>query len=295
MKVSFGNISLERLCGLFGKTRQSFYKKTAREQETEVRGRLVLKRVGEIRKDSHRMGCIKLRSILLREMGESMVGLGRDSFFALMRENNLLVKPRKRYVVTTQSRHRFKKWPDLVQRGHPDQPEQIWVSDITYVRIRHRWVYLCLITDAYSRKIVGYRLTHRPTAEACIGALRMAIRNRMYPDHDLIHHSDRGIQYCSTDYVRVLQAKGIAISMTQSGSPYDNAVAERLNGILKDEYRISETFRDYGEALAQVIKAVDIYNNFRPHMACDLISPQQAHESWEEETPRGIFQRPVLQ
>lgn len=291
MKSCYQNVAVSKLCGLFGRTRQSYYKYSSRKQEYEVRGDLVLERVREIRRDSHRMGALKLRSILTREMGSGMVGLGRDAFFRLLRENDLLVKRKRRYAITTQSDHRFKKWPDLVCRKRAERPEQIWVSDITYIRIRHRWIYLCLVTDAYSRKIVGYRLSHKPTALACISALRMAISNRMYPESELMHHSDRGIQYCSASYVKMLQDNGIAISMTQSGSPYDNAIAERLNGILKSEYRLAETFPDYKAAMAQLVKSIGIYNNFRPHMSCDLLSPEQAHQSWEKETPSKVFQR----
>lgn len=294
MKVCYRNISLSKLCELFGKKRQSYYKYSGRKQEQEVRSKLVLNRVSEIRKDSHRMGTLKLRSILMKEMGSAMTGLGRDAFFKLLRDNDLLVKCKRRFAITTQSNHRFKKWPDLVDRRHPKEPEQIWVSDITYIRIKNRWLYLCLITDAFSRKIMGYKLTHRPTAQACIAALNMAIASRMYPQSKLIHHSDRGIQYCSTSYVKVLQDNQIAISMTQSGSPYDNAVAERLNGILKSEYRMAETFPDYSMALKQLVKAVHIYNNFRPHMSCNFLTPQQAHQSWREETPPKVFPRQSL-
>lgn len=291
MKSCYQNVSVSRLCGLFGRTRQSYYKYMGKQQEYSVRSGLVLARVREIRKDSHRMGTLKLRSILAKEMGSAMVGLGRDAFFRLLRENDLLVKCKRRYAITTQSDHRFKKWPDLVQRRHALRPEQIWVSDITYIRIRDKWIYLCLVTDAYSRKIVGYKLTHRPTAKSCISALKMAMSHRMYPQSDLTHHSDRGIQYCSTNYVNILKENGIAISMTQSGSPYDNAVAERLNGILKSEYRMAETFPDYKTALAQLVKAVNIYNHFRPHMACNMMSPQQAHQQWQSQNvPKG-FQR----
>lgn len=283
MKVTYRAISLDRLCRLFGKSRQSYYKQNNRQQQADVRNQLVLERVREIRQHSHRMGTLKLRHILSREMGDAIRGLGRDAFFRLLRTNRLLIKPKKRYAISTQSDHRFKKWPDLVQRKQPERPEQLWVSDITYVRIKHRWLYLCLITDAFSRKIVGYKLTHSPTTKACLAALRMAINTRLYPEMKLMHHSDRGIQYCSVAYVNTLQAHDIAISMTASGSPYDNAVAERLNGILKHEYHMEDTFDDYSEALRQLVKAVDIYNNFRPHMSCNMLSPQEVHHSWKIE------------
>lgn len=275
--MSYPNASLSLLCGLFGKSRQAFYQAQSRVCNQQVRANLVLARVREIRQHSHKMGTLKLHHILSQELGSSLKGLGRDAFFKLLRDHKLLIKPRKRYVQTTQSNHRFKKWPDLVQRRQPKRPEALWVSDITYVRIQSRWLYLCLVTDAFSRKIMGYKLTHHPTTAACCAALKMAIDNRMYPDQPLMHHSDRGIQYCSQGYIALLQANGINISMTQSGSPYDNALAERVNGILKQEYNMSATFADYRQALKKLVKGVYVYNHLRPHHALDLHIPAAIH------------------
>jgi putative transposase len=294
MRVCYGAVSMTKLCRLFGKTRQAYFKQINSSQKKEIRNALVISKIKEIRKDSYRMGAVKLRSILCKEFGPLMKGLGRDAFFTMCRENNLLVKVKRRHAIYTQSNHRFHKWPDLIQRVHPTRPEQTWVSDITYVRIYGRWLYLSLVTDAYSRKIRGYNLSHSPSVKSCLSALNMALQGRKYPHHELTHHSDRGIQYCSKMYVKALQDHAIQISMTQSGSPYDNAIAERLNGILKSEYRMGENFPSYGEALKQLISAVHTYNTFRPHYSIDLLTPQEAHQDWVVEIPQGLFQTTSL-
>lgn len=151
-------------------------------------------------------------------------------------------------------------------------PEQLWVSDITYLRTSDRFIYLSLITDAYSRKIVGHHLSQQLKAQGCLIALNKAISSRT-TNGDLIHHSDRGIQYCCEPYVSLLQQNSIAISMTQSGSPYDNAVAERVNGILKTELELDRTFKTYSDAVAVVHQAIDAYNRIRPHMSISNLTP----------------------
>jgi len=161
--------------------------------------------------------------------------MGRDAVFDLMRAQGMLIKTKRKYVRTTNSFHRFKIHPDLVQRKAATQAEQIWVSDITYLRVGSCFGFLSLVTDAYSRKIMGYCLSGNLKVTGCLQALNKAIRGRMYTDRSLIHHSDRGTQYCCDDYIHFLNKHGLLISMTQTGSPYDNAIAERMNGILKME------------------------------------------------------------
>jgi transposase InsO family protein len=156
-------------------------------------------------------------------------------------------------------------------------PGQLWVSDITYLRIRDGFVYLSLITDAYSRKIVGFHLSQHLKAQSCIIALNKAINSWTATRQALVHHSDRGIQYCCDMYVSLLMEKGIKISMTQNGSPYENAMAERVNGILKDELGLDKTFASYADAVAPTHRAIDIYNRLRPHMSCGYLTPEQAH------------------
>jgi len=170
------------------------------------------------------------------------LSIGRDAFFQLLRENGLLIKRRRSYAVTTNSNHLYKKFPDLVNQSEALMSEEIWVSDITYIRMKSGFLYLSLVSDAYSRKIVGYNLSADLKADGCIKALQMALNSRIYPQRPLIHHSDRGIQYYCNAYVDLLQQYRLHISMTQSGSPYDNAIAERINGILKSEFGLRSTF-----------------------------------------------------
>lgn len=223
------------------------------------------------------VGTIKLLYMLDTKLKAHHLSIGRDALFSILRENKLLIKPKRRYAKTTNSKHRFKQWPDLVQRRPSTMPEEIWVSDITYVRSKSGFYYLDLITDAYSRKIVGYYLSHNLRATGCIKALKMAVNTRLYPFRPLIHHSDRGIQYCCDAYVKALENSKIAISMTQDSSPYDNAIAERVNGILKTEFKLCETFNSYAEAVEKVAQAIRKYNEIRPHFSCELQTPFYRH------------------
>mgnify|MGYP001090862101 CR=1 FL=1 len=205
------------------------------------------------------------------------LSIGRDSLFALLRAHNMLIKPKRRCAKTTNSNHHFRKWPDLVNRRPATMPEEIWASDITYLRSKNGFYYLDLITDAYSRKIVGYNLSHNLKAEGCLKALQMAFNSRLYPFRPLIHHSDRGIQYCCDAYVKALQNSKTSISMTQDGCPYDNAIAERLNGILKSELGLYDTFESFKSACEMVHQAVRKYNQIRPHLSCELQTPMYRH------------------
>jgi transposase InsO family protein len=233
--------------------------------------------VRQIRDDLPKTGTLKLQFMLKDAFQDHRISLGRDALFNLLRENNLLVKNKKRFATTTNSHHHFRVWPDLVGRRASIVPEEIWVSDITYLRTKSGFIYLSLITDAYSRKIVGYHLSHNLKASGPLKAFNMAFKNRLYPHRTLIHHSDRGIQYCCQQYVQLLLDHQIRISMTQNGSPYDNAIAERVNGILKSEFGLAETFHSYTYALAKLVAAIDKYNKVRPHFSCELQTPQLTH------------------
>ena len=189
-----------------------------------------------------------------------------------------MIKTRKRFAITTNSNHPYKKWPNLIQTLSVTAKEQLWVSDITYLRTDAGFGYLSLITDAYSKKIVGYHLSQQLKAKGCLIALNKAITSLQSTQHSsLIHHSDRGIQYCCEPYIAVLQANKISISMTQSSSPYDNAIAERVNGILKNELQLDKIFNNYSQAVAAVSLAINAYNELRPHMSCGNLTPKQAH------------------
>lgn len=277
MKNQLSGVSFNDTCRLFGKSRQAWYKIHQRGDRNRLQEELVLQWVLEIRSTLPRVGGIKLYFLIKDRLTEHNIKMGRDGLYRLLREHDLLIVPRRKYVRTTQSWHHYKKWPDLLQDYRPHGPDQVWVSDITFLRTVNGFIYLSLITDAYSRVITGYHLSQYLKASGCIAALTKALKSRRNPDTELIHHSDRGIQYCCDDYVQLLQKNDIRISMTQSGSPYDNAIAERVNGILKQEFGLDQTFKSYNEAIEPVAKAVYTYNHIRPHFSCDLKTPVQKH------------------
>ena len=206
--------------------------------------------------------------------------MGRDKLNTLLRNHGLLITRKKRGARTTNSNHVFRRYPDLAKNLEVNRSEQLWVSDITYICISYDFNYLSLITDAYSKKIMGYCLHPYLTNEGTISALNMAIKNRS-GDLSLMHHSDLGVQYCSFDYVRLLNKERISISMTQNGEAYENPIAERINGILKTEFNLSRIFKSRSEALLAVKMAIEAYNNVRPHMSCGYLTPTEAHGSIE--------------
>lgn len=286
MKALYGNLPVATLCRLFGKSRQAWYDLQERKQKDLFDEQVIVDLVQQKRALLPRVGGIKLLAMLESELADHHISIGRDAFYAILRNNALLVPCKRRYAVTTQSNHHFKKWPDQVQRNHPARAEEIWVSDITYLRTQTGFIYLSLITDAFSRKIVGYHLSQNLKAVGCIAALNKALTGRSYPERSLIHHSDRGIQYCCDAYVKVLSDNQVQISMTQDGSPYDNAIAERINGILKAEFNLYRTFDSYKAAIDPVCQAIAAYNSIRPHFSCNLQTPDQAHGREEENTPK---------
>lgn len=277
MKEMYSHLSLKYICKLFGKSRQGWYDLGNHQGGKVLKNELILDKVREIRREFPKMGGIKLRVLVKEELEDHHLSIGRDTFLQLLREHHLLIKPRRSFTRTTDSNHHFTKWPDLVNRRRASMAEEIWVSDITYLRIKSGFVYLALVSDAYSRKIVGYHLSSNLKAQGCIKALKMAHQERLYPQRALIHHSDRGIQYCCDAYVQLLERYQIQISMTQSGSPYDNAIAERINGILKMECGLDHTFSCFAQAQEHVEQAVIKYNQRRPHFSCELKTPQFTH------------------
>jgi putative transposase len=266
------------LCGLFGKTRQSWYYKQNQEEKRFLRAGILYGLIKERRKDLPRVGGKKLYHMLQEDLAQHQIKIGRDKFFDFMRESKLLVKPKRKFMRTTNSMHRFRKYPNLVLDYVPNASNQLYVSDITYVRLEQGFAYLSLVTDAYSRKIVGYKLYPSLSTKGCLLALQMAISNLPLPSNDVIHHSDRGIQYCSTEYIRVLNQHCFQISMTNNGDPYENAIAERVNGILKDEFDLDKTFKNYNEAQKEVALMIFKYNQLRPHLSCNFMTPESAHE-----------------
>ena len=223
------------------------------------------------------MGTRKLYAVMQPFFKAHGIELGRDALFSLLSERGLLIKKRKRSgCITTFSRHRFKKYPNLIKEFIPIAPNQLWVSDITYIHLKQGFAYLSLITDAYSRKIVGFYLSRDLSAQGPLKALKMALTNN--PNRtELIHHSDRGVQYCCNEYVSLLATKNaIKISMTENGDPLENAIAERVNGILKQEL-LEEEFPDFDTAQKAIAIACSTYNHLRPHGSINNMKPTEAH------------------
>jgi len=261
---------------LFGNSRQAWYDRKKWLSEHQMQEVFILKEAKELRKEHKRMGAEKLLHLLTETLKEHGIKYGRDKFYNLLGWHGLLIKRFKRGPKTTNSNHFYRKYPNLIRDIVLMSSGRLWVSDITYIRTLMGFVYLSLITDAYSKKIVGWCLWSDLTSEGALNALKMAI-DKEGVKSGLIHHSDRGIQYCCNDYVNYLNGSHIEISMTENGDPYENAIAERVNGILKEEYDLHETFKDYISAYDAVKIAVYKYNNKRPHASCDYMFPADAH------------------
>lgn len=279
MKQHYPKIGMGQLCRLFGKSRQAYYELINRCNYNDLTTSVILNQVVSIRQILPKTGLIKLYKMLKSSFESEGIAIGRDRFCSLLRSRDLQLKQRKYQVKTTQSTHRFNKWPNLIEHIHLQQPGQLWVSDITYLKTQSGFLYLSLITDAFSKKIIGHHLSLTLKTSSCIIALKKAIEAEKNTYTNLIHHSDRGIQYCCDAYINILKQNNIAISMTQTGSPYDNAIAERVNGILKHELQLKNTFEGYKQALNQVNQAIYKYNCIRLHMSVGFMTPQNAHLS----------------
>lgn len=264
-------------CELFGYSKQAYYKAKGQHYSKITKQQQAKALVLGLRRQMPRLGTRKLHYLLKSELG-----IGRDKLFDLLRKESLLVGKRRRYTVTTNSKHWMRKYPNRIKEIELVRPEQVWVADITYIDTNEDGHgYLHLITDAYSKQIMGYELCGNMEAASTLKALQMAITNRMYNDEVLIHHSDRGLQYCSKLYTDCLKENSIIISMTENGDPYENAIAERMNGILKDEFGLSEQLNNINEAMHQTAQSIDIYNNSRPHLSCNMLTPVQMHQQNE--------------
>lgn len=280
MKDTYARVSLVRLCRLLGLTRQAYYQHFWQQEVTSIEESLVLSQVVSIRSSHRVMGGRKLYEKLYPFFLEHQIKMGRDALFELLTKNNLLVKKRRRRFITTFSNHWLKKWPNLIREMNVTRINQLWVSDITYWKIGERYTYISLITDAYSHKIVGYHLAQTLESLETIKALTMALNNLPKQSQaSLIHHSDRGVQYCSETYVKLLQENNIQISMTENGDPLGNAIAERINGILKSEYLKHYLVNTFTEAAKVLDNAIKLYNQDRPHFSIGLLTPEQVHSN----------------
>lgn len=273
----YSRYSVSYYCKLFGKSRQAFYEQRKSPDDKGLQDALVLKLVAEIRKDLPRCGTDKLYFMLQKSLNEHCIKIGRDGLYRLLGKYGLLIRYRRRKPYTTNSNHHFKKYPNLIKDMQLTQAGELWVSDITYIRLNSGFCYLSIITDAYSHKVVGYNLHPTLHSQGAIEALIMAAKDTKRLNH-LIHHSDRGIQYCCFEYVRMIEHLGILLSMTEKGDPYENAIAERINGILKYEHGLKETFANFQTARQAVNEAVRKYNEIRPHLSCNKLTPLMAHE-----------------
>jgi putative transposase len=273
----YGHYSVRYFCSLFGKSRQAWYEQTQRQNEQQLSDTMVLKLVAEIRSELPRLGTRKLHHLLDVHLQAHQIRVGRDKLYELLGHHGYLLRYRRRKAYTTDSNHHYRKYPNLIRDLMLTKSNQLWVSDITYIRMNQGFSYLSIITDAYSRKIVGYCLHPSLSSEGAITALLMAIK-QSGSRHSLIHHSDRGIQYCCSDYVQLLDHYHVRISMTENGDPYENAIAERVNGILKNEFDLHKTFGSFTEASQVVEQGIEKYNHIRPHSSCDYLTPVMAHE-----------------
>ncbi|MEJ7830570.1 MAG: IS3 family transposase [Segetibacter sp.] len=268
--------SLAVLCSLSGYSRQAYYQHIHAAQKEAFQSELIIQQALLIRKTQKKVGTRKLLLMMNGFFKAHQIEMGRDAFFELLGQHGLLVrKTRRSKPRTTWSDHWLRKYPNLIKDFIPTAPNQLWVSDITYIHAAETFAYLSLITDAYSRKVTGFFLSEDLSAKGCIEALRMALKNNPGIEK-LTHHSDRGVQYCSSDYVSMLEKKSIKISMTENGDPLENAIAERMNGILKEEL-LEETYTSFNEAKKAVAIAVSTYNFQRLHSSIDMLTPAQAH------------------
>lgn len=281
MKNLYPKVSLGRFCRLLGVTRQAYYQHFWYREQLSFEESLIITEVRRIRKDHRHMGARKLYELLQPFLLDHQIKMGRDRLFDILASNHLLVRRKKKQTITTDSFHRFKKYPNLIREFVPERRDQLWVGDITYWKIAAGYLYISFITDAYSRKIVGYHVADSLLTSQTIQALQMAISDMpQAPESkpELIHHSDRGTQYCSTEYVRLLQYNNIGISMTENGDPLENAIAERINGIIKEEYLNDYQPENIEEARELLKTVVNLYNNERPHMSIGNLTPNKVHQ-----------------
>jgi putative transposase len=277
---------LSRCCRLFGISRQGVYQAEDRAESRSVELEQVRELVMDVRMEMPRLGTRKLYHLLRDEFREAGVKIGRDALFDYLRSKHLLVRRKKNYTKTTDSKHWMKKHPNLLIDKQVSRPEEVFVSDITYVKSRERTHYLALVTDAYSRKIMGYHLSDDMSAENVVKALKMAVRQRL-GDKPLIHHSDRGLQYASSVYQDELRKNNINPSMTDGYDCYQNALAERINGILKQEFLL-ETCNTGRELDLLVRESIDTYNRKRPHLSLSMMTPDLVHKKARESSFAGL-------
>ena len=266
---------------MFGISRQAIYKRVDRSEKRSEELQRIKSLVLQKRMLMPRLGTRKLYYLLTELLSEQQLKIGRDALFTLLRAENMLVKPKKNYTKTTNSKHWLRKHPNLLTDCKIERPDQVYVSDITYIKSKERTHYLSLITDAFSRKIVGHHLSDDMSAENVVKALKVALKDRK-STLPLIHHSDRGLQYCSSIYQKELLQNKITPSMTDGYDCYQNALAERINGILKHEFLIYKC-QNQKELNTLIKQSIQTYNTKRPHLSLNMKTPSFIHEKSSED------------
>jgi len=270
------------MCSVFGHSKQAYYKQLQHNANTVVKEEVIVGLIKKKREIWKRGSGRNLHKCLQKEFKTHDIKIGRDKFFDVLRNNHLLIKPKRSRTKTTWSYHHFNRYKNLIEKAVPARANEIWVSDITYLWLKpqDKFCYLSIITDLYSRKIVGHCVHESLSVKGCIDALKQAVRNRKDKSQTLIHHSDRGVQYCCNTYVKLLQKQKIQISMTQTGDPLENAVAERIHKTIKEEFTDDRqiSFCNIEEAQTEIKKFIEFYNQQRPHRSVQWLTPNQAHQ-----------------
>lgn len=268
---------------MFGISKQAYYQRMEADRHKEREHTLVLDNVALIRKKMPQTGARKLFETLQPILQQNNIKIGRDALFDLLRYKGLLVRKTKRFHITTDSNHFYYTSPNLLKDMEVTHAEQVFVNDITYIKTDEGYAYLALVTDAYSKKIIGWSFDDNMKVSMVKQALTMAHSNCIFNHDTIIHHSDRGKQYCCPDYTEFAGKRGFVMSTTQQSDPYENAIAERINGILKYEFGLRKTIASIDIARKMIKEAVDIYNNDRLHWSLDLKTPQQVHKSYNQQ------------
>jgi len=268
----------------FGISKQAYYQRLKNNSIKEEQHQIVLELIRKVRRRMPKTGVKKLYKHIEKDIIKNNIKMGRDALFDLLRSYGLLVKKTKRFHITTDSNHFFYKSPNLIKELEITHAEQVLVCDITYIKIDGGHAYLALVTDAYSKKLMGWKLDDNMRVTLVKEALEMAYKNLIYNHNHIIHHSDRGIQYCCPDYSEFAEKRNFILSTTQQYDPYENAIAERINGILKYEFGLINTIKNIEIAQKMVKQAVEIYNNERLHWSLDLKTPQEVHLNYDKQT-----------
>lgn len=270
------------MCAVFGNSKQAYYKNVHQNANTAVKEEVIVGLIKKKREIWKRGSGRNLHQCLQKEFKTHDIKIGRDKFFDVLRNNHLLIKSKRSRTKTTCSYHHFNRYKNLIENAVPARANEVWVADITYLWLKpqDKFCYLSIITDLYSRKIVGHCVHDSLSVKGCIDALKQAITNRKDKTQPLIHHSDRGVQYCCHAYVKLLQKQQIQISMTQTGDPLENAVAERIHKTIKEEFTNDRqiNFCNIEEAKKEIKKFIEFYNQQRPHRSVQWLTPSQAHK-----------------